>query len=209
MATRNLVMTRTGTFEVNASLLTEHQCASAGNTRFEYTVSLEVEGVSLQSLDENGFLMDNAEVGVYFQNTYGSKDGDRLYSCEITAMNAADYFWNLFNGPNNYPRYFQHHTGQWLRIDAPDRMGVWVTDENRKWYKSPLPSSVDISDVTVDPLARWAEVDASLQPPSRPRLKRVTVRIVGTNNTHFDVTISDDAFADSGATPSAALRLAA
>ncbi len=158
-----LTMTRRGEIVVLPALLTEHQCGTLGNTRFNYELTLEAamrcdfcdphRGWESTSLDSNHFLINNGAIPAYFARRYQDPEGIAVRSCETMAEEAAYFFWVLFNSPN-----------------PADRLGYAA------YLNHPLTAKL---------------LNVPITPRNGVELARVTASIIGTGETRFDFTLTE------------------
>lgn len=88
-----LRINRNGEFIAQVGSDTPSQCGKPGARNYKYFVSIEA---SNKHLTPEGFVMENAWVDEYFQNTYAII-GRKCESCENMAEAAIVYFLNMFD----------------------------------------------------------------------------------------------------------------
>lgn len=90
-----LRINREGEFSVDTSQRSPQQCGKVGQQLYKYFCTIEATN---KSLTPEGYVMENLWTDQYFQDTYGSTAGDMIPvpSCEQMAMEAVQYFRNLF-----------------------------------------------------------------------------------------------------------------
>lgn len=72
-----------------------HKCGPRETSEFGWRVTAVAER---PMLNESGFLIDNAEMRLYFEQRYGNANAPEMPSCEIMAKDAAEYFWARLHG---------------------------------------------------------------------------------------------------------------